>query len=257
MSRRLLIGMRFSVAHARCNASSIRGQKTSSTLPMPSTSTQQVAAHGSSPAAGCRLGVIDPHALSDRLLVVVRRVPRSRRASTAAAPRRRCRLSGRSPGSSRGASRARRAVSSRASAWASVRGKPSSTKPFLASGSARRSAGHGRSRSRRRPACPISMTALACSPSSVPGRHRRPQHVAGRDVRNAQALDQARGLRPLAGTRGGPSSTIRVALIGPTFRESGRPSRSRRIAATPDGTRPGPIVSSATPTQISSAVPPK
>ena len=50
---------------------------------------------------------------------------------------------------------------------------------------------------------PASMYSLACLPSSVSSRDLRAQHVARGDVRQAEVVAQAVGLRALAGARAG------------------------------------------------------
>ena len=87
---------------------------------------------------------------------------------------------------------------SSASAWAIVRGKPSSRKPFLASSSRTSAPPRFRSRSRRDEFAGIHH-GLRLQTDRRAGLHRRAQHVARRDMRDSE-LDQRRCLRALPRT---------------------------------------------------------
>ena len=225
----------------------------SSPTPSSSTSTPLRAVVGRSAAAVCV--AVDPHAVADRRLVVVRATLDLGALAGAAA------TSSSSSTCERDAALERAcpsfaSIASSASACAGVRGKPSSTKPCFASGCASRSS-HDPDHDLVGDELAAVHERLGLAPDRRPRLHRRAQHVAGRDLRDAELLDQALGLRALARRPEARAAASRRALIVRASRACARPSRSPRTARDTRCASIWPIVSSATPTTISSAVPPK
>ena len=101
--------------------------------------------------------------------------------------------------------RASASIASSASAWASVRGKPSSRKPADKPLFMRSSIMPSTISSDTSP--PASMIALAFLPSSVPAATSGPQQVAGRDMGDAIARNDVLRLRALP-EPGAPNNTI-------------------------------------------------
>ena len=96
--------------------------------------------------------------------------------------------------------RAPASMSSKASAWAGVRGKPVEHHPGLDIRLSMRSATTSRMMSSETRS-PRSMTALALRPTSLPACNRGTQHVARGELLQAAAFLKQLGLCALSGTR--------------------------------------------------------